>query len=161
MRRRPSRRAWGGRDVPTGSARPQVRNPLEPLLDRLARDFSDDQDLSDRLRKLYQVGGALTAARPACSFRIPGNRSQPSVSWKAPDSCGRATTILHIVLIGGFLRLSCGFVAAFLRLSCGCLAGGPRASTSRARRPPSHPDARLGDTDGDIAGCPPPGPVRG
>ena len=34
-----------------------MRNPLEPLLDKLARDFSDDQDLSDRLRKLYQVRG--------------------------------------------------------------------------------------------------------
>ncbi len=33
----------------------QDRNPLEPLLFRLASEFSDDQDLSDRLHKLYQV----------------------------------------------------------------------------------------------------------
>ncbi len=33
----------------------QDRNPLEPLLFRLACDFSDDQDLSDRLQRLYQV----------------------------------------------------------------------------------------------------------
>ncbi len=33
----------------------QDRNPLEPLLVKLASDFSDDQDLSDRLHKLYQV----------------------------------------------------------------------------------------------------------
>jgi hypothetical protein len=33
----------------------QMKNPLEPLLLKLARDFSDDQDLSDRLHKLYQV----------------------------------------------------------------------------------------------------------
>ncbi len=33
----------------------QARSPLEPLLFRLAREFSDDQDLSDRLQRLYQV----------------------------------------------------------------------------------------------------------
>ena len=32
-----------------------MRNPLEPLLFQLAREFSDDQDLSDRLQRLYQV----------------------------------------------------------------------------------------------------------
>ena len=36
-------------------ARAQARNPLEPLLVKLAREFSDSQDLSDRLQKLYQV----------------------------------------------------------------------------------------------------------
>ena len=33
----------------------QSRNPLEPLLIQLARDFSDDADLSERLRRLYKA----------------------------------------------------------------------------------------------------------
>lgn len=33
----------------------QMKNPLEPLLLKLAREFSDSQDLSDRLRCLYQA----------------------------------------------------------------------------------------------------------
>ena len=35
----------------------QSRNPLEPLLMQLARDFSDDGDLSNRLRRLYKASG--------------------------------------------------------------------------------------------------------
>ncbi len=31
------------------------RNPMEPLLIKLAREFTDNQDLSDRLLKLYKV----------------------------------------------------------------------------------------------------------
>ncbi len=31
------------------------RNPMEPLLIKLAREFTDSQDLSDRLSKLYKV----------------------------------------------------------------------------------------------------------
>ena len=31
------------------------RNPMEPLLIKLAREFTDSQDLSDRLMKLYKV----------------------------------------------------------------------------------------------------------
>jgi hypothetical protein len=31
------------------------RNPMEPLLIKLARDFTDSQDLSERLLKLYKV----------------------------------------------------------------------------------------------------------
>ena len=37
----------------------QVKNPLEPLLLKLTKDFSDDQDLSDRLQRLYQVAVRL------------------------------------------------------------------------------------------------------
>ena len=33
----------------------QMKNPMEPLLIKLAMEFSDSQDLSDRLYKLYQV----------------------------------------------------------------------------------------------------------
>ena len=35
----------------------EMKNPLEPLLLRLARQFKDDQDLSERLQKLYRVPG--------------------------------------------------------------------------------------------------------
>ncbi len=35
--------------------RRQTRNPLEPLLKKLAREFVDDADLADKLRCLYQV----------------------------------------------------------------------------------------------------------
>jgi hypothetical protein len=31
------------------------RNPMEPLLLKLAREFTDSQDLSDRLLKIYKV----------------------------------------------------------------------------------------------------------
>ena len=31
------------------------RNPMEPLLIKLAREFTDSKDLSDRLSKLYKV----------------------------------------------------------------------------------------------------------
>ncbi len=31
------------------------RNPMEPLLIKLAREFTDSHDLSDRLLKLYKV----------------------------------------------------------------------------------------------------------
>ena len=33
----------------------QMKNPLEPLLLKLAREFSDSQDLSDRLQDLYEA----------------------------------------------------------------------------------------------------------
>ena len=35
--------------------RQETRNPLEPLLRRLARMYIDDADLSDRLSRLFQV----------------------------------------------------------------------------------------------------------
>ncbi len=35
------------------------RSPMEPLLIKLARDFTDSQDLSERLLKLYKVKPAL------------------------------------------------------------------------------------------------------
>ena len=36
----------------------QMRNPLESLLLKIAKEFSDSQDLSERLQKLYQVRSA-------------------------------------------------------------------------------------------------------
>ena len=33
----------------------QMRNPLESLLMKIAKEFSDSEDLSERLQKLYQV----------------------------------------------------------------------------------------------------------
>jgi hypothetical protein len=35
--------------------RQETRNPLEPLLRRLSREYIDDADLSDRLSRLFQV----------------------------------------------------------------------------------------------------------
>ncbi len=35
------------------------RNPMEPLLIKLAREFTDNQDLSERLLKLYKVYGMV------------------------------------------------------------------------------------------------------
>ena len=32
-----------------------VKNPLEPLLKKLAKEFVDDDDLSNKLRHLYEV----------------------------------------------------------------------------------------------------------
>ncbi len=32
-----------------------VKNPLEPLLKKIAREFIDDSDLTIKLRHLYQV----------------------------------------------------------------------------------------------------------
>ena len=37
----------------------QAKNPLEPLLYRLTRDFVDDHDLTARIRDLFRV-------RPNC-----------------------------------------------------------------------------------------------
>ncbi len=34
-------------------------NPMEPLLIKLAREFTDNEDLSDRLYKLYKVHSAV------------------------------------------------------------------------------------------------------
>ena len=39
------------------------RNPMEPLLLKLAREFTDSQDLSDRLLKLYKVSLSLCLPR--------------------------------------------------------------------------------------------------
>ena len=47
----------------------QTRNPLEPLLLKLATEFSDSQDLSTMLQKLYQASAA------------PG----PPRRWPGPD----------------------------------------------------------------------------
>jgi hypothetical protein len=43
------------------------RNPMEPLLIKLARDFTDSQDLSDRLLKLYHVWTRTPAPHPDTS----------------------------------------------------------------------------------------------
>jgi hypothetical protein len=37
--------------------RQETRNPLEPLLRRLAREYIDNADLSNRLSRLFQVNG--------------------------------------------------------------------------------------------------------
>ena len=42
----------------------QAKNPLEPLLYRLTRDFVDDHDLTARIRDLFRV-------RPNCQSTGP------------------------------------------------------------------------------------------
>ena len=37
------------------AVRNKIRTPLDPLLHILARDYVDDNDLTDRLHKLFQV----------------------------------------------------------------------------------------------------------
>ena len=39
----------------TACARPLYRNPLEPLLKKLSEEFTDDQDLSVRLSRLFKA----------------------------------------------------------------------------------------------------------
>jgi hypothetical protein len=40
-------------------------NPMEPLLLKLAREFTDSQDLSDRLLKLYKVSRTILFSCPS------------------------------------------------------------------------------------------------
>jgi hypothetical protein len=47
------------------------RNPMEPLLIKLAREFTDSQDLSDRLLKIYKVrGGNISATGLALEISV-------------------------------------------------------------------------------------------
>jgi hypothetical protein len=49
------------------------RNPMEPLLIKLAREFTDSQDLSDRLLKLYKVANQnLKHLNPSAVTFEPG-----------------------------------------------------------------------------------------
>jgi restriction endonuclease S subunit len=36
-----------------------IQNTLDPLLDKLTRDYVDDEDLSERLQRLFKVGFTL------------------------------------------------------------------------------------------------------
>ncbi len=58
LARQPGEGEGGGRQLREAkeAVRNEVeRNPMEPLLLKLARDFTDDQNLTDRLMKLYKV----------------------------------------------------------------------------------------------------------
>ena len=44
------------RELEEQRRRQQARNPLEPLLKKLAKEYVDDADLSDKLHRLYKVG---------------------------------------------------------------------------------------------------------
>ena len=39
------------------SERPDTIGPMEPLLHKLSEEFIDDEDLGERLRKLFKVHG--------------------------------------------------------------------------------------------------------
>ena len=45
------------------------RNPMEPLLVKIARDFNDATDLTNRLQTLYRVRNSHTHTR-ACAHRL-------------------------------------------------------------------------------------------
>jgi hypothetical protein len=56
-----SEKAGGARaDSEAGTDGPVWRNPLDPLLMRLAHDYVDDRDLADKLAKLFLVTHILT-----------------------------------------------------------------------------------------------------
>ena len=60
-----------------------VKNPLEPLLKKIVKEFADDTDLSIKLRHLYKV--AVPAALDGeCAGSIPALRNQPSERAGAP-----------------------------------------------------------------------------
>jgi hypothetical protein len=40
-----------------------VKNPLEPLLKKIAKEFVDDTDLTVKLRHLFKVGGQALPSR--------------------------------------------------------------------------------------------------
>jgi hypothetical protein len=42
------------------ASRSTIHNTLDPLLDKISRDYIDDSDLSTRLRKLYEVPAFMT-----------------------------------------------------------------------------------------------------
>ena len=56
--------------------RGQARNPLEPLLKKLAREFVDSADLSDKLARLYQAGPAAP-----CDFCVTNRASRDARPW--------------------------------------------------------------------------------
>ena len=65
----------------------QMANPLEPLLFKLAREFSDSQDLSDRLHSLYEVRPLLCVwvlAMRCC--KLPGREE---------SRCGRFLPLIN------------------------------------------------------------------
>jgi uncharacterized protein YaaW (UPF0174 family) len=47
-----------------------VKNPLEPLLKKLAKEFVDDTDLSNKLRHLYEVSFTNLSVSPAACHWI-------------------------------------------------------------------------------------------
>jgi hypothetical protein len=46
------------------ASRSTIHNTLDPLLDGISRDYIDDSDLSNRLRKLYEVPSIMTNLNP-------------------------------------------------------------------------------------------------
>ena len=68
----------------------KARNPLEPLLTQLARDFSDEADLSQRLRRLYK------ARRRSPAFRV---LSGVDLLPKIVDSCTSPSFFAFNVLV--------------------------------------------------------------
>ena len=58
-----------------------IRSVLDPLLERLTRDYDDDADLSARLEKLFKARGPPTRARAGSS------RHQTKPVYRLPQPC--------------------------------------------------------------------------
>ena len=58
----------------------QVKNPLEPLLLKLTKEFSDDQDLSDRLQRLYEVASVSSYFCSLLSVAAYSSRAEATQS---------------------------------------------------------------------------------
>ena len=136
----------------------QMKNPLEPLLLKLAREFSDSQDLSDRLQDLYEasprrprprVGATRGFAETRVVRRVHASRAPAADAWCTdPRMCTNPQQPCPAALASTFLgELRAGH--------------GPRSvpSSSRAQpssgssRPSSRGRERAGPGKGGVHGC--------
>ena len=65
-----------------------MTNPLEPLMMSLVRGYVDDEDLTAKLRALYQVQRA-PAHRPALLYAAQDGRMRAG-GWQPPSLAGGA-----------------------------------------------------------------------
>jgi hypothetical protein len=78
----------------------KVPYTLDPLLASLARAFVDDADLSDRLRRLFQVSSLVAAGDHVTDCGVlMGNR--PTAEERTQTSNGQAGTNNNGLLIDG------------------------------------------------------------
>ena len=73
-----------------------TKNPLEPLLLKFAKEFSDNQDLSERLATMYKVPLALRSGAPT-TMGTGWGPSAATLRWPS-----RA---LSVVQVGTWMRL--------------------------------------------------------